>query len=115
MQTLGVHVQRHVDQVNITGALAVAEQAAFDAVSPGHQAQLGRGYTGAAIVVGVQADQHAVAAADVAAEPFDLVGVNVRSGDLDGSRQVEDHLVLGRRLPDVEHGITDLNGEVQFG
>ncbi len=65
--------------------------------------------------MGVQAHQHAVAAADVAAEPFDLVGVDVRRGDLNGGRQIEDHLVLRGRLPDVQHGVTDLHGKVQLG
>ncbi|MCY1433865.1 hypothetical protein D9M71_499050 [compost metagenome] len=65
--------------------------------------------------MGVQADQHAVAAADVAAEPFDLVGVDVRGSDFHGGRQVEDDLVLRGRLPYVEHGVTDLHGELQFG
>jgi hypothetical protein len=80
VDALGVEVQRQGHQVDVTGALAVAEQAAFDAVGAGHQAQLGGGDAGATVVVGVQADDHAVAAADIAAEPFDLVGVDVRRG-----------------------------------
>jgi hypothetical protein len=105
---LGVEVQRHGHQVDVAGALAVAEQAAFDAVGAGHQAQLGGGDAGATVVVGVQADDHAVAAVDVAAEPFDLVGVDVRRGAFDGGRQVEDHLVLRRRVPDLDHRVADL-------
>ena len=43
------------DQADVAGALAVAEQAALDAVGAGHVAQLGGGDGGAAVVVRVQA------------------------------------------------------------
>jgi hypothetical protein len=49
-----VHAQR--DQVDVAGALAVAEQAALDAVGAGHHAQLGGRDRGAAVVVRVQRD-----------------------------------------------------------
>ncbi|MNF73300.1 hypothetical protein D3C84_552970 [compost metagenome] len=65
--------------------------------------------------MGVQADQHAVAAADVAAEPLDLVGIDVRRGHFHGGRQVEDRLVVRGRLPDVEYRVANLHGEFQFG
>ncbi|MNF31098.1 hypothetical protein D3C84_118510 [compost metagenome] len=115
VQALGVHVQRQGHQVDVAGALAVAEQAALDAVGPGHQAQLGGGDAGATVVVGVQADEHRVAAADVTAEPLDLVGVDVGRGALNGSRQVEDDLVVRGRLPDIDHRVADLYGEIQLG
>eukprot|EP01135_Chromosphaera_perkinsii_P010801 Nk52_evm1s2236 gene=Nk52_evmTU1s2236 len=43
-----VQAQRH--EVHVAGALAVAEQAALDAVGAGQVAQLGGGDTGAAVV-----------------------------------------------------------------
>ncbi len=115
MQALGVHVQGQGHQVDVAGALAVAEQATFDAVGAGHQAQLGGGHAGATVVVGVQADDHAVTLVDVAVEPFDLVGVDVRRGALHGGRQVEDDLVVRGRLPDVDHRVADLHRELQLG
>ena len=36
-------VHRQVDDVDVAGALAVAEQRALDAVGAGHHAELGRG------------------------------------------------------------------------
>ena len=78
VDTLGVEVQGHGDQIDVAGALAVAKQAAFHAVGAGHQTQFGGSDAGTAIVVGVQADQHAVTTVYVAAEPFDLVGIDVR-------------------------------------
>ena len=111
VQALGVHVQCNGD---VTGTFAVAKQAALDTVGTGHQAQLGGGYAGATVVVGVQADEYAVAAIDITAEPFDLVGIDVRCCALNGSRQVEDHFVLGCRVPDLDHGVTHFLGEFQL-
>ena len=54
IDALRVHVERDGHEVAIAGALAIAEQAALDAVGARHQAQLGRGDAGAAVVVGVQ-------------------------------------------------------------
>ena len=51
---LGQHVESQGDQTHVPGALTVAEQAAFDAVCPSHESQLGCGNAGAAVVVGVQ-------------------------------------------------------------
>ena len=48
---LRVEVHRQRDEADVAGALAVAEQAAFDAVRAGHHGELGRGDAGAAIVV----------------------------------------------------------------
>jgi hypothetical protein len=70
---LRVHVERDRHQAAVAGALAIAEQAAFDAVAAGHQAQFRRRHAGAAVVVGVERDHHAVAVGDHAAE-------HIRSG-----------------------------------
>ena len=51
----------------------------------------------------------------VAAHPFDLVRVNVRHRHLDGVRQIQDHLPLRRRLPDVHDGFADLHRELHLG
>ena len=115
VHALGVEVQRDGYQVDVTGTLAVAEQAAFDAIRAGHQAQLGGRDAGATVVVGVQADDHAVTTIDMATEPLDLVGIDVRRGALDGGGQVEDHLVLRRRVPHLDHRVTYFLGELQFG
>ena len=55
VDALGEQVQAQGDQADVAGALAVAEQAALDAVGAGQVAQLGRRDRGAAVVVGVQA------------------------------------------------------------
>ncbi|MNG99833.1 hypothetical protein D3C79_590120 [compost metagenome] len=115
VDALGVEVQCQGHQVDVTGTLAVAEQAAFGAIGTGHQAQLGGGNAGATVVVAVQADDHAVATADITAEPFDLVGVDVRRGHFHGGRQVEDDLVLRRRVPHLDDRVADFLGELHLG
>ena len=112
---VAVEVQRDGDDVEIAGALAVAEERAFHAVGAGQQAEFGGGHAGAAVVVGVQRDDDGLAVFQVAAHPLDLVGMDVRRGPLDGGRQVEDHFLLRRRLPDVDHRVAALEREIQFG
>ncbi len=115
VHALGVEVQRQGHQADVAGALAVTEQAAFDAVGTGHDSQLRGRDAGTTVIVGVHADQHAVTAVDVTTEPLDLVGVVVRRGALDGGGQVEDQLVRRGRLEHADHRIAHLDGEVDFG
>ena len=115
IDALGEHVEAQGHEVDIAGALAVAEQAALDAVGAGHVAQLGRRHAGAAVVVRVQAEHDRIAVLEVAMAPFDLVGVDVGRGHLDRRRQVDDHLVLRRRLEDVADGGADVARELELG
>ena len=79
-----------VIDVDVAGALAVAEQRALDAVGAGHHAELGGGDGAAAVVVRVQRQHDAVAVRTCAVEPLDHVGVDVRRVHLDRGRQVQD-------------------------
>ena len=99
----------------LPGALAVAEQRALDALAAGHQRQLGRRHGRAAVVVRVQADDHALAPRDLAAERLDQVGVQVGRRELDRGRQVEHQTALGRRLEDVHDRLADLERVVRLG
>ena len=114
VHALGEQVERQGDDVHVAGALAVAEQGALHPVGAGHERQFGGGHRLAAIIVGVHADDRAVAVLHVPAEPLDLVGVDVRGGHLHRGRQVDDHRVLRGRLPHVHHRLADLQGEIQF-
>ena len=108
-------VQGHRHDVDIAGALAVAEQGPLDPVGAGHQRELGRRDRGAAIVVRMDRQDHAVAVGDLPAEPFELVGVGVGRRHLDGRRQVEDQPLLGRRLDDVLDRLADVEREIELG
>ena len=115
IDALGEEIERHGDDVDVAGALAVAEQSALDAVGAGHQRELRRGDRGAAIVVGMDGEDDAVAVGNVAAEPFELVGVGVRRRHLDRRRQVEDQPLLRRRTQLRLHRLADLEREIELG
>ena len=115
IDALRVHVERQRHDVDIAGALAIAEQRAFDAVRARHQAEFGGGDAGAAVVVRMQRDEQVVAVVEVAAHPFDLVGIDVGRRHLDGRRQVDDQLVLRRRLDDLGDGVADLQRHFELG
>jgi hypothetical protein len=108
-----VHGQGH--DVDVAGALPVAEQRALDPIGAGQHRQLGRRHGGAAVVVGVQAQHDGLAVLDGAAEPLDDVGVHVGAVHLDGGGQVEDHRTIGCRLDDVHDRLADLDGELGLG
>ena len=115
IHALDVHIERDVDDVEIARALAIAEQAALEAVGAGHQGQLGRGRARAAVVVRMHRDHDAVAARDVAAGPLDHVGEDVRRRMLHRGRQIDDALALGRGLPDFGHGVDHAQRKFEFG
>ncbi len=115
VHALRVQVHRQRDQIDVTSALAVTKQAALDAIRTGHHGQFGSGDGGAAVVVRVDADDERFAVVQVAAHPFDLVGIDIRRGRFDGRRQVDDHFVGRRRLPDGADRIGDLLREIQLG
>src|SRR5690606_19765509 len=105
-----VHAQRH--QVDVAGALAVAEQAALDPVRAGQQAQLGGGDAGAAVVVRVQRQHEGLPPGQVAVHPLDGVGVDVGRGHLHRRRQVHDHRPVRAGVDDVDDRGADLQGVV---
>jgi hypothetical protein len=107
-----VHRQRH--DVDVAGALPVAEQRALDPVGAGHHTQLGGRHGAPAVVVGMERQDDAVAVHDVPVEVLDDVGVDVGRVHLHRGRQVEDQLAIGRRLDDLGDGVTDLDGVVDL-
>ena len=115
VDALAVQVQAEGDQVDVARALAVAEQAALDPLRAGQHGQLGVGGGGAAVVVGVHRQRDVLAPGQVAADPLDLVGVDVRRGPLDRARQVQHDLPARAGLPDVHDRLADLQREVQLG
>ena len=115
IDALGEQVQAERDEIDVAGALAVAEQGALDALRARQHRELRRGDAGAAIVVRMQADDGAVAVLELAAEILDLVGVDVRRRHLDRRRQVEDAFVGRGRLPHIHHRLAHLDRVVDLG
>ena len=110
-----VHVERQRDQVDIAGALAIAEQASLDPISACEQAELCRSDAAAAVVMGVEADDDAVTRRNVSAHPFDLVGIDVGHRCLDSGGEVEDQRLLRRGLQDGHHRLANLKAEFELG
>src|SRR5258708_194619 len=114
INTLGIHIERYSNYIHAARTLAVTEECALYAIRTGQQAQFSAGDSRAAIIVRVQADDSCFAIAQVAAEPFDLVCMNIRRRDFNGDRKVQDDLVLGSWLPHVNNSFADLKGEIDF-
>ena len=115
VDALAVEVQPQRHQVDVAGALAVAEQAALDALRARQHRQFRVRGRGAPVVVGMHRQRDVLAPGQVPAHPLDLVGVDVRRGPLDRARQVEHDLAAGLGLPDVHHRLADLQREVELG
>ena len=92
IHTLGVHVQAQRHQVNVTGALAITEEATLNTVSARQVTQLSSSHTGTAVIVRVQRQHNVLAVVQVAVHPLDRVGVHVRGSHLNGSGQVHNQL-----------------------
>jgi len=108
-------VHRQGDDVDVAGALAVAEQRALDAVGTRHDTEFRRGDGAPAVVVRMQRQHDGLAVVHRAVEPLDDVAVHLRRVALDGCRQVEDDRTFGCRLDDVHDAVTDLECEIGFG
>src|SRR3954468_2424190 len=67
INSVHVEVEGDGNDVEIAGALAVAKKRALDTIRPGKKPELGRGHASATIVMGVQADDQAIAFTDIAA------------------------------------------------
>ena len=114
VDALREQIHRHGDDVAVAGAFAVAEQRPFHPLGAGQQRQLRGCHAGAAIVVGVNADDDAIALRKVPAEPLDLIRVDIRRCHLHRGRQVDDDGRLRGRAPFVGHGGGDFDREVQL-
>ena len=82
--------------------------------APANQRQLGRSNARAAVIVRMQGDDQVFAIVEITAHPLDLVGIDVRRRHLDRGRQVQDQLVVGRRLDDLGDCVADFQGHVQL-
>ncbi len=108
-----VHPQRH--EADVPGPFAIAEEAALDPVGAGEVAQLGCGYTGSAVVVRVQRQHDGLTGVQVPGHPLDRVGIDVGGDHLDSRRQVDDHLVVGPGVEDLDDLVADPGREVLLG
>jgi hypothetical protein len=78
MDALGVEVDAEGDEVDVSGALAVAEETAFYTVATGKEAKFRGSNPGATVVVSVETDDDVFAIVDVPCEVFNLNAPDVR-------------------------------------
>mmetsp|Transcript_95247 Transcript_95247/g.226840 ORF Transcript_95247/g.226840 Transcript_95247/m.226840 type:complete len:333 (-) Transcript_95247:214-1212(-) len=114
VDALGEKVQGQRHQAHVAGALAIAKEAALHSVCSCHDGELRRRDAGAPVVVGVDADAHAVSLLDVSTHPLDLVSVHIRSRHFYGAGKVQDDLVLWRGFPHVHHPVAHVQREVEL-
>ncbi len=93
---LRVEVEREVDDVDVAGPLAVAEEAALHAIGTCHHRKLGCGRPRATVVVRMHREDDRLAPGHVAAQPLDLVGEAIGREVLHRRRAVDDDRPLGR-------------------
>ena len=115
VDALGEEVEAEGDEVHVSGALSVAEEAAFDAIGAGLVAEFGRRDGRSAVVVWMQAQQHVLAMIQAARHPFDRIRVDVRRRHLDSRGQIDDDLVVCSRLEYLEHLVADVERELELG
>ena len=114
MNTVCVEIERDGDDIEVAGALADSEERALHAVGSGEESQLSGGGAGAAVVVRVKRERGEMAAGQVAGHPLDLIGVDIWRRVFDRGWEIENDFVFGSRLPDISHGLANLQGEIEF-
>ena len=63
----------------------------------------------------VQTNHNRIAIFDMTAKPLYLIGIDIGRRYFDCGRQVENDLLVRRRLPYIGNGIAYLNSEIDFG
>ncbi len=115
VDAVGEQVHRQRDDVDVAGALAVAEEGSLDTICSRHDSELGRSHRTTTIVVGVEAQHDGLAATDGAVEPLDHVAIDVGGVALDRRRQVQDDGIVRGWIHLLDDRFTYLEGEVRLG
>lgn len=110
----GVHVHADGHDIGIARSFAIAKQSSFNAVGAGQDGHFGIGHARPPVVVGMDRQYDVVAVLEVLRDVSDLRGKDVRHGHLHRRRQIDDGLAVGRRLPNVEDGVADIEGVFRF-
>ena len=111
---LGVHIQRHRYNIQVTGPFPVAEETAFNAFRTGQEAQFRTGYAGAPVVMGMQADNRGFPVGQMLDKIFYLVCIGVGRTHFHRGRQVNDNRIFFCRSQRFHHFVTDTDGKILF-
>ena len=115
INSLAEKIQSQGQQVNVTGALALSQEAAFDAVRAGEKCKLSTSNTGSTIIVRVNRQRNVLASGKVARHVLDLVGEDIGGRAFNGRGQVEDDLAAILGLPDIHNGFAHFQCEIALG
>ena len=112
---MSVHIHCDGDDIDVTGALPVAEECSFDSVRARQNAEFGVCYRASAVVMWMQGYLHAVAVFEIVVHILYLIGIDVRHRKRHGYRQVDYHRTVGGGLPFVEHRVADFKRKFGLG
>ena len=90
--TMTEHIHCNCDQIHITGSLSVSKERALHPVGSGQHAHLGITDSASSVIVGMNADKHAVPVFQVLVNVLNLSGEYMRHCNLDRGRYVDNHL-----------------------
>ena len=114
VDALGEHIVGDREQVHIHGALTVAQKRPLHALCAGQEGKLGGGDAAAAVIVGMDAEDDAVAVLEMPAHPLDLIRVDIGGVHLHRGGKIEDHGLFPGGLPDILYGGADLQCEIKL-
>ena len=115
INSLAEKIQSQGQQVNVTGALSLSQEAAFNAVSAGEECKFGTGYAGSTVIVRVNRQRNVLASGKVTRHVLDLVGEDIGGRAFNGRGQVEDDLAAILGLPDIHNGFAHFQCEITLG
>ncbi len=109
IHAVSVHVHSHGHDIHIPGTLPVPEQRPFNTVCTCQDSQFCRSHTAAAVIVGMQAENHIVSVIQMLVHILQLTGKHMGHGILYRGGNINDCLIIRRRFPDVQNRIADLH------
>ena len=112
---MGEHIQSQRYDIYVSGALSVSEEGAFDPVSSGQDGKFCVCDACSSVVVRMNGKDDAFPAVEVIAHVFYLIGKYMGHRHLHCGREVDNDLVIGSRLPDVDDRVADIEGEFRLG
>ena len=107
-------VHRNRDDIDVARTLTIAEKRTLDAIRTGENSHLRIGDTTATVIVRMKGENDSVTILQMLIHVRDLHPIDMRHAHLHGDRQVDNRLVIGGRLPDIEHGIANFERIFRF-
>ena len=114
IHTLHHHVDGERDDVDVARPFAVAEEGSFNPVSASKDAEFRSSNSRSPVIMGMERYDYLIPPLRIPAEILDHVSVHIRQCVFHRLGQVDYDLLIFRRLPDIEHGITYLHREIRL-